>query len=369
MPRQFTGPGSIYQVHSSIEKLNAKRIFIVSGKRSYELSGAKEKLEEIPEGTESMRYFDFEENPKFKDAAEGKKIITEFSPDLIIAIGGGSVIDIAKLLSVFPGDESEAEKMIRGEMKVPDKLAPMIAIPTTSGSGSEATHFAVVYINEVKYSLASKSLIPEYVILDSELTYSMTPYQTAVSGMDALCQAIESFWAKGSTIESRSFASKAIKLLLKNLEAAVNHPDSFIREEMMKGAHLAGKAINISKTTAPHALSYSLTTLYGIPHGHAVALTMGEFILHNSRSSGRQLKGRMEDLFTLFGCENACQSRNKFLSIMMNIGLETKLSEVVKALKKTDIPRLVQSVNEERLGNHPIQVTKKDLLKILESIA
>lgn len=355
-------------MYSIIKKLDAKRIFVVSGKESYELSGAKEKLEDVLEGTENLRHFGFEENPKLKDATEGKKIITEFNPDLIIAVGGGSVIDMAKLLSILPDDESEAEQMIRAEINVPDKLAPMIAIPTTSGSGSEATHFAVVYINDVKYSLAAKSLIPEYVILDSELTYSMTPYQTAVSGMDAFCQAIESFWAKGATIESRNFASKAIQILLSNLEGAVIHPDSAIREEMMKGAHLAGKAINISKTTAPHALSYSLSTVCGIPHGHAVALTMGEFILHNSRSTGIQLKGRMEDLFTLLGCENACQSRDKFLSIMMNIGLETKLSEVVSSFNKKDIPHLVNSVNEERLGNHPIQVTKKDLLKILESI-
>jgi alcohol dehydrogenase class IV len=369
MTSQFADPGNIQQLHSIIKKLDSKRIFIVSGKNSYEMSGAKDKLEAILDSTESLRYFDFEENPKFKDALKGKKIIREFNPDLILAIGGGSVIDTAKILSVLPDDEAEAEKMVRGETEASDKLAPMIAVPTTSGAGSEATHFAVVYIDDVKYSLASDLLKPEYVVLEPELTYSMTPIQTAISGIDAFCQSIESFWAIGATDESRTYGSDAIQIILKNLEGAVSNPDSANREEMMTGAHLAGKAINISKTTAPHALSYSLTTNYGIPHGHAVALTMGEFILFNSRKADTQLNDIMEDLFALLGCNNAHQCRDKFLSVMTNIGLKTKLSEVAGSFGKSEIPHLVNSVNEERLGNHPVKVTKSDISKILGRIA
>jgi alcohol dehydrogenase class IV len=370
MIRQYTGPGNIQQLHSIIKKLDAKRILIVSGKQSYELSGAKEKLKDILDVTENLRYFDFEENPKFRDALKGKKIIKDFNPDLIVAIGGGSVMDIAKLLSILPDEEVEAEKMIRGEIKVTDKLAPMIAIPTTSGSGSEATHFAVVYINDVKYSLAADLLIPEYVILDPELTYSVSSYQTAVSGMDALCQGIESYWAKDATDESRSYASEAIPLIFKSIEKAVNSPDPESRLAMSKGSNLAGKAINISKTTAPHALSYAFTTYHGIPHGHAVALTLGEFFVFKSEkafeSSDNELKVRMAELFELFGCENAFSSRNRFRQIMASIGLNTTLSEMTNT--KVDIHQLADTVNSERLANHPVIVSKQNIRRITTKI-
>lgn len=370
MENEFFGAGSIQQLAGILNDLAPQRVFIVSGKRSYELSGAKQKLEGLLEGIDFRRYSDFEENPKFEDLVKGAAVVRDYHPDLIIAIGGGSVMDTAKIISVLPDDSSRAKAVIKGEAEAAGIIAPLAAIPTTAGSGSEATRFAVAYLDKEKYSVASDLLLPDYVILDPELTYSMPPYQTAVSGMDALCQGIESYWARGANDQSRMVASTAIGILLNSLETAVNHPNPKARLEMAKGANLAGKAINISKTTASHAMSYAFTTYYGIPHGHAVALTLGEFMVFNAlqasaRSDG-ELTERMEKLFELLGCRDADSCRDRFRRMMKNIGLETKLSEIIPY--DIDIHQLVNSVNIERLGNHPIHMTKEDIHSIITDI-
>lgn len=368
--KETFGAGSTELLKEIINHLAARRVFIVSGKKSYELSGAEGKLSSLLKGVDAFRYCKFEENPTFKDLLKGAGIVRDYNPELIIAIGGGSVMDTAKVISVLPADKALAEMMVKGETGVPDKIAPLVAIPTTSGSGSEATHFAVCYLDKKKYSVAGETLLPDYVILDPELTYSMPPYQTAVSGMDALCQGIESYWAKGATHESRTYAIEAIALILKNIEKAVKRPDLKSRLAMAKGSNLAGKAINISKTTAPHALSYGFTMYHNIPHGHAVSLTMGDFIFFNSElayeSSDEKLKSRMVKLFNLFGCENAICTRSRFQQIMRNIGLQTKLSDMVSI--DVDIHQLAEAVNFQRLNNHPIAVSNDSILKILMKV-
>ena len=159
----------------------------------------------------------------------------------------------------------------------------MIAIPTTAGTGSEATHFAVVYVDGEKYSLAHPYLVPAYAVIDPLLTYSLPAGVTAASGLDAFCQAIESIWAVGATDVSHTFATEAARLAVQHLRAAVQNPTDTARAGMCRAAHLSGKAINISKTTAPHALSYVLTAEYGLAHGVAVALTLAPMLQYNAQ--------------------------------------------------------------------------------------
>jgi alcohol dehydrogenase class IV len=365
MEKEIIGEGSIQSLEGILKHYSAQRVFLATGKKSYELSGAKEKIEKLLKRRDYHRHFDFEENPKFPDLLQGARDIRAYKPDIIVAIGGGSVMDTAKILSVLPTDTSKAKKVIKGEIDFDEKISPIVAIPTTSGSGSEATHFAVAYLNNVKYSVAGKSLLPDYVILDPDLTYSMSPYQTAVSGMDALCQGIESYWAKGATKESREYAADAIKVILNNIENAVNNPNSESLFNMAKGANLAGKAINISKTTAPHALSYSLSTFYGIPHGHAVALTIKEFILINevkaSQNNDLKLTRRMEQLYKLIGGTSGMNCGLIIQQVMNRIGLESSLNEITFGKENININKLVNNINVERLGNHPVLVSIEDV--------
>jgi len=372
MEREFFGAGSVNRLTEIVSQINPGKVFIVSGKSSYLNSGAKNIIEQQLTGPALLRYSDFGENPEFSDLLRGAKMIKKFAPELIIAVGGGSVLDTAKLISVLPEDPVLASNVVKGEVPVPKKIAPIVAIPTTSGSGSEATKFAVAYLGKKKYSVVSDDFVPDYVLIDHELTYSLPAYQTAVSGMDALCQAIESFWAKRSTNESKDYSREAIRVILNSLVKAVNDPDSEARLEMAKGANLAGKAINITRTTAPHAMSYALTTFHGISHGHAVSLTLGEFFPFNTdralAASQHELVVVMEELFELFGCDNAVQCRETYYEIMKSIGLKTKLQQLASG--EIDISHLVNEVNIERLSNHPVQLSGKDVetiyLKVLK---
>jgi alcohol dehydrogenase class IV len=370
MEREFIGAGSVKRLAEIVNQVNPDKVFIVSGKSSYKSSGAKDAIEQQLKKFSTLRYSEFGENPEFNDILKGVKNIRKFSPELIIAVGGGSVLDTAKVISVLPDDPVIAEKIVKREVAVPPKIAPIIAIPTTSGSGSEATKFAVVYLDKKKYSVVSEDFLPDYVLIDPELTYSLPPYQTAVSGMDALCQSVESFWAKGATTESKEYSREAINLILKNLEKSVNNPDAESRFGMAMGANLAGKAINRTRTTAPHAMSYALTTFYGIPHGHAVALTLGEFFQLNSEralaTSRQDLVKVMEELFELFDCSDAIQCRDKFYGLMGRIGLKTKLSQMLQG--ELNISKLVNNVNVERLSNHPVVVTKADIKAVYQKI-
>src|SRR5207248_4789041 len=125
-----------------------------------------------------------------------------------------------------------------------------------------------------KYSVCHEFLLPDIAIVDPILTHKMSPRLTAITGMDALSQAIESYWSIHSTEESKGYAREAIRIIVDQLPKAVNEPTNDSRLAMARASHLAGKAINVTRTTAPHALSYALTSRFGVPHGQAVSLTL-----------------------------------------------------------------------------------------------
>ena len=367
MTKEFIGANAIESLSGIILKHSPAKIFLVTGGKSFEASGAKSKLDEIIEGIESYRHFGFEENPKFHELLTGAEKLKKFNPDMIIAIGGGSVLDTAKIISILPVNEAKAIDVITGKSAVDSSTKPVVLIPTTSGSGSEATHFAVAYINDKKYSVADQSLLPDYTILDSSLTYSTSPYQTAVSGMDALCQAIESYWAKGSTNESKEYAKEAINLVISNIRNAVNHSDIKARGYMMIGSNLAGKAINISKTTAPHALSYAITTKFGIPHGHAVAMILPHFF--NLNFSCKDVDNRiMTEVFSFMNCSSPENAKEYFQKIMSDIGLQTNIFKDDFNVSTDIVQELADAVNLERLKNHVYLPSKEDILTVLSSI-
>ena len=253
----------------------------------------------------------------------------------------------------------------------------LIAIPTTSGTGSEVTRYATIYIDSTKYSLASeKFVIPNISIIDPSLTETLPPYLTASTGLDALCQAIESMWAVKSTEESRKLAKKAIKISIKNLENAVLKPDKNSRTKMAKASNISGKAINISRTTACHSISYPITSFFNIPHGHAVALTMPEMIVHNynitdencNDSRGLEfVKKIMKEIIQLLDCENEIDAKQYFKKYMQKIGIETCLSKL--NINKKDIELIIKNgFTPNRMNNNPRIVTKNDLQNILEEI-
>lgn len=358
---ELLGRGAIAKLPLILDIYNIDRVLIVTGMESY-----TEFFERIIVPHLSKynvyRFCEFTPNAKFDDVIKGVNIINLVQPSMVIAIGGGTVIDIAKLINIASVHGTvDSRSLLKSKEKITSRGKPLIAIPTTAGTGSEATQFGVVYIDNYKYSLSHKYLLPDHVILDSDLAYSMPRYLSASSAIDALSQAIESYWALSSTNQSKQLAAKSIDIILKNITNAVIHKERKAIDSMLYGANLSGKAINITKTTAPHALSYAFTSSFNVSHGHAVGLTLGKFfILNYNRSEStsdkrgaKYLRACMDELFSMFSCSDPISCHDKWYSLMNQLGLDINLGSLgINSPNKISL--IVESINVERLMNHPI---------------
>jgi alcohol dehydrogenase len=379
MQTEFIGTNSLQNIKKIISDVGAKKILLVTGKDSYIKSGAEEKLSQYLDNISVERFYDFEVNPKIEDVYIGVSIAQKIIPDLIIAIGGGTVIDMAKLINILSSQKDHSFiNIIKNSSLINKKgISPLVSIPTTSGTGSEATHFAVVYVEKNKYSLAHNFMLPDYVIVDSLLSNKMPKKIAASVAIDALSQAIESYWSVGASNESRQYAEKAIEIILSSIHKAVNQNDPNAKDLMSIAANLSGKAINISKTTAAHAISYPISTYFNVPHGHAVGLLLGcffeinaNFDLHsiNDSRGPSYLKNTMLRLFELFAVESPLDCKLAWYKMMNNIGLETKISKL-GVCTLDDIDLIVNNINIERLNNNPVVVKKETLINLLRSIS
>ena len=282
-------------------------------------------------------------------------------------------MDMAKLIKAFYSAPDKTKELARGELTMTDPGIPMILVPTTAGSGSEATHFAVVYIGLDKYSLASQLLLPDAVILDGSLIASATHYQKACNGLDALAQAIESAWAAGSTEQSREYSFRAVSLCAEYLkDFLVSDATDDALQGMMEASNLAGKAINISKTTAAHAWSYSITSHYGVPHGHAVWLTLPRiFEIHATASADDVTDPRgmvhfnevMAHLMGMWGIGSAADSARHLESYLRDINVEFDMS-VIGADTEEKREFLSKQFNMQRMSNNPVGLTREHTRQI-----
>jgi alcohol dehydrogenase len=367
------GPGAVHELPAIVEGAGAGRVLLVCGRRSFEASGAADVLPALERLATVTRWSDFAPNTDADDLARGLEVLREADADLVLAVGGGSAMDMAKLLCAYQhldgGDVTEA---IRAGARVEHRDLGLVLVPTTSGSGAETTHFAVVYIGHDKHSIAGPAMLPDRIVLDPELTRSGSDYQRATSGIDAVCQAIESLWAVGATDESRDHARRGLALGLAHLEDFVREPGSEAAAGMALASHLAGRAIDVSKTTAAHALSYGLTKRHGISHGHAVATTLGAFIESHAAAGPEDLQPSVEaqahetamaEVLTQLGASDASAGRDRFVALLHAIGLEPRLARL--GVDAAELPVLADTVNTERLGNNPVRLDTSQLAQLL----
>ena len=281
---------------------------------------------------EFIRFSDFTSNPHYEDLKAGVEILKTNNCDFIVAIGGGSSMDAAKCIKHYSLSD-----------------IPIMAVPTTSGTGSEATHFAVIYINGEKQSIADEKILPEYIVLQSDLLRTLPVYQKKCTMLDALCQAIESWWSKKASPESIGYSREAIRLILDNMDSYLKNEDEGNRN-MLIASHLAGKAINITTTTAPHAMSYKLTSLYGLPHGHAVAICLPKV--------WRNMKNH-NDIAKALGQQNYGEAILFFEQLLQTLNILPP-----ENVHPDDLDILTHSVNTQRLENNPV-LFDRDTIKAL----
>ncbi len=348
------------------------RAFVVCGNSFKCLSELRHKLEEL--SIAKVYFSDFQPNPLYESVVKGVKLFRKSDCDCIIAVGGGSAIDVAKcirLFSFFPGEgwdgswlnnkDVNATSMDCLKKSRPDHV-PFLVIPTTAGTGSEATRFAVIYYKGIKQSVTDESFIPNTILMDPGVLRTLPIYQKKATMCDALSHAVESFWSVNSTKESKEYSKKAIKGILENMEGYLNNTDSG-NHGMLYAAYVAGKAINISRTTAGHAMCYKLTTLFGIAHGHATILcnrVLFQWMIDNidkcnDPRGSEYLKNTLEELGKALGCANA-----KSGAVKLNKIFESLKLDIPKA-NQTQIEELINGVNMDRLVNFPIILTREDI--------
>ena len=348
-------------------------ILVVCGARSFELSGARPRIEVQLAGRTWDRHFVRTRLPGFGPAREAISKWRGDKPGVILAVGGGGVIDIAKLTALaFNNDQTPLDSSAGF-----DAAIDVVAIPTTAGSGSERTPFAVAYQGTTKFSIAHESLRPVYAMVDPTLTYSLSADLTASSGLDAIAHAMESAWAAAATKESIEISISALGQGWSNLQEVVERPSPDSRREMAEASTVAGAAIAIAKTTACHALSYHLTSAYGVAHGVAVAITLGPMLAFNAGvdesnvSGGRspeEIRAVIARVCDAIGADGPAAALTAIESKLRSLHVPTSLADLGIATPD-QIAAFIESVNRERLANNPRFVSPGDLGEILGWVA
>lgn len=314
-----------------------------------------EHLKAVEESGINIVYFsDFVPNPHYESVVEGVSLLLEKDCDSIFAVGGGSAIDVAKCIKLYCNMD-RSRSFLEQEI-VPNDI-PFIAMPTTAGTGSEATRYAVIYLGDEKQSITSTSCIPGTVLLDHNSLCTLPLYQKKATMMDALCHAVEAFWSVNSTDESKEFSRKAISGVLENMEGYLNNTEEG-NHGMLLAAHMAGQAINITQTTAGHAMCYKITSHLGPSHGHAAILcdrVLFPWMVQNTDkcidSRGEEyIKSTLDELAGLFGYSSAEEGSGCLEDIFESLELE------IPQVSDSEIDVLKNSVNPVRLKNHPIKL-------------
>ncbi len=361
---------SIEDIKKFINDKKHKKIFVLCGKKSYETSGAKELFKAMLSEKEINIFYKKSELPILKELIEIIINVKNFKPDLILAVGGGAIIDYAKIANVVDVRPDLAELIKNYVYPFKKKYTKLAVIPTTAGSGAEVTSNAVIYVDGIKHSFESELLIPDNFFLIPEFLISAPKKIKASAGFDAIAQALESLISKKSNSKSVEYATKSLEISTKSFISFLDNPNKINATEMSIASNLAGKAISISKTTAPHATSYPFTSLFQISHGHAVSLFFENFFKFNFDNLERSetkfdLKKRFDLIFRIFEVKNIENFTSKISSIKKKANLEDNLLNLNINLKNNS-EEIIKGINLLRLGNNPIKIDGKDIYDIIK---
>jgi alcohol dehydrogenase class IV len=311
----------------------------------------------------------FTPNPLYEDVSKGVDLFNTTRCDTILAVGGGSCIDVAKCIKLYC--KMDKDKLFL-DQEYKDTGVKLIAIPTTAGTGSESTRYAVIYYDGKKQSVTHESIIPDIAILESRVLKTLPLYQKKCTMMDALCQGIESWWSVNSTAESKRLSKEAVETITHWWHEYIFENTDIAAEQMMYAANLAGQAICITQTTAPHAMSYKLTSLYRLPHGHAVAVCLPKVWHHMIAHPDHCIDTRgaeylltvFEDIAQALGCKTAAEAANQVQSMLNILDLNNPVAEN----PHQDLDLLTKSVNPIRLKNNPVKLNESDIFAIYSLI-
>ena len=362
------GRRTLFKLKSEIESLglDPSRTAVICGSSAVSHGYTKAIVEQLP--GESRVFCSVEPDPTVENALKVFEEVKAFSPTLIVAVGGGSSLDVAKAVSVMLTNGGGLRQFIGVPEAFKRPGIPVVTIPTTSGSGSEVTPYAVLTDREKlkKAPLISRFLFPALAIDDPELTLTMPQTVTANTGVDALTHAVESLLSKRATPISRLYSLEAVKLIFNYLPRSFGNPkDLLAREKVMLGSLLGGMAITDAGAGLVHTLAHVLGVLYRVPHG----LANGVFLLPVLKFYGLSIRDQLEELAGYLGISGGYKgfidALEDFLSFL---GIPQKASSV--GLKKDEITLFVSLVMEKKflMGNLPRVPTERDVRVLLETL-
>lgn len=344
----------------------ATKVFVVCDS-SFPFLNIKNDIENM--GYPHVMFSDFTPNPLYEQVCKGIDLFQITKCDCILAVGGGSAIDVAKCIKLAvlakEGNAAIIPPLVSQRLPIDGTKIRFIAIPTTAGTGSESTHNAVMYYEGAKQTVTNDGVLPDYAILEPSVLKTLPLYQKKCTMMDALCQGIESWWSVNSTEESYEYSRKTIELIMANWRKYIFENDDDAAAQIMLAANYGGRAINITQTTAAHAMSYKITSLYRLPHGHAVAVCLPEIWTYMLGHMDKCLDVRGSDYLSEIFEEiahamsaNTIQDAINCFRIIMD---EMQMQNPVSENREQDLKTLVTSVNPVRLKNNPVELDEETI--------
>jgi alcohol dehydrogenase len=360
----FAGEGSSRQLCRHMAQRGVKKVLVVTDKPLMELGVAAQAMAGLAEaGVETVIYDGVLPDPTYDIVAQGKAIYQREGCDSILAIGGGSSIDAAKVMGVTLTHEGEPQDFV-GFGKVKDPLPPLYVISTTSGTGSEATMGAVISDNVTheKGIISGATMLPLAACVDPTLMTGLPPHITAATGIDALTHAVEAYigvWDRGDSMEK---SAAAVKLIFANLaRACSNGSELDVRDAMGQAAYMAGQAINQVNVGNVHAIAHQLGAFYGVPHGLANAQVM-PLVLDLSLEAAR---ARLTELAQMIGRNTA----EEFIAAVRELNATVGIPATVEKLDRKDFAVIIERALAEADGYAvPYMMSEADVQQLLESL-
>lgn len=357
-----------------LKEVGCKKLFLVIDS-SYPFLNIKDAIESLPV-EEKVKFSDFTPNPLYEQVCNGIDLLNSSRCDTILAVGGGSAIDVAKCIKLAvlakEGKAAVVPPLVSQLLPIDGSRIPFIAIPTTAGTGSESTHNAVMYYEGAKQTVTNDGVLPDYAVLEPSVLKTLPLYQKKCTMMDALCQGIESWWSINSTDESKVYSRKTVELIMANWRKYIFDNDDEAAAQIMLAANYGGRAINITQTTAPHAMSYKITSMYKLPHGQAVAVCLPEvwqyMLEHPEKCIDARGEAYLKSVFEEISCALGTDSAKSAIAFLREMMEAMELGNPVSEDREVELDILALSVNPVRLKNNPVRLDKPTIESIYESI-
>jgi alcohol dehydrogenase class IV len=371
--RVVFGDGIEEKIGAEAKGLGAKKALIVTD-GTIEKAGLLEKVEKFLREAVEVDIFDkVESEPTLAAAETVAEAARAAKYDLIVGVGGGSVMDMAKVASAAASNPEQGVSEFLGANKIANPSVPKILVPTTAGTGAEATPFTLIIVEGKKKAIASPYNLADVVLISPSFTATMPPKVTASTGMDAMSHAIEAFLSTGSNPLTDSFALEAIRKIADNLEVAFSHGDNRdARLKMSLAAMLAGMAFGNAGVIAGHAAAHTFGARYKIPHSVSAALALPHIMEYNAQEPAvkeklvKVAREMGEDISRLTEEEVALRAIARVRGLLEKLELPTRLADV--NVPKEDLQALAESMMKEKgyMTRNPRKIEHEDAVKMFE---